>query len=140
MSGSKSPRRLARESVLQALYMQDVNPAPEALSFTEFIKHFGDLSEKEIDLRFVEGLYRGVLKELPAIDQSIQEKSRGWKIHRMSRIDRTILRLATFELLFSSETPKRVVINEALELAKSFGARESGPFINGILDSILRDL
>jgi N utilization substance protein B len=89
--------------------------------------------------KFAEGLVRGVMRERQAIDQLIQSSSRNWRLERMARVDRNVLRLATYELRYLPEIPKRVTLNEAIELAKRFGAEDSGAFINGILDRICQE-
>jgi len=89
--------------------------------------------------QYAELLVRGVIHHRDKIDQAISEASPRWRIDRMAWVDRNILRLGAFELLFrSEEVPKNVAINEALEVAKSFGTRDSVGFINGILDNLPR--
>jgi N utilization substance protein B len=85
---------------------------------------------------FAEELVAGVVANRDAIDNIIVDKSKNWTISRMARVDLNILRLAVFELLFLSEIPRNVTINEAIEVAKKFGTEESASFINGMLDEI----
>jgi N utilization substance protein B len=85
---------------------------------------------------FAEELVAGVVANRDAIDNIIVDKSKNWAISRMARVDLNILRLAVFELLFLSEIPRNVTINEAIEVAKKFGTEESASFINGMLDEI----
>lgn len=87
---------------------------------------------------FASELCQGVVEHRETIDEAIEGASEKWRVRRMSRVDRNILRIATFELLLCPETPAKVAINEALELAKQFGATESRQFINGVLDRISR--
>ncbi len=89
---------------------------------------------------FVERLVRGVFAHYGAIDDLIQRCSQNWKLARMNRVDRNILRMAAFELAFESDVPGRATLNEAIELAKRFGTEDSGKFVNGILDRIAQDL
>lgn len=89
---------------------------------------------------FVESLTRGVMAHLRAIDERIGESSKNWKVSRMNRVDRNILRLAAYELAFEPEVPTRATLNEAIELAKRYGTEDSGKFVNGILDRIAHDL
>lgn len=85
---------------------------------------------------FFERLANGVLSAREDIDRVIERYSSNWKVHRMACVDRNILRVAVYELLYCEDIPAKVSINEAIDIAKKFGASESGAFINGILDSI----
>jgi N utilization substance protein B len=126
-------RRKARECALQVLYQMDVSgaSAQDALAtFWSNFEHGADVAE------FATHLVRGVQEHLGAIDEIIQESSRNWKLDRMARVDRNILRMAVFELLHRPEIPKKVTLNEAIEIAKRFGSEDSSAFINGILDHI----
>ena len=89
---------------------------------------------------FVERLVNGVAGHLTAIDDLIGRYSLNWKVGRMARVDRNILRLAAYELAFESDVPSRATLNEAIEIAKRFGTDESGKFVNGILDRIAQEL
>lgn len=90
------------------------------------------------DLRqFASKLVQGVQEHLEEIDQLLMKMARNWRVDRMTTVDRNILRLAIYELLFCPEVPVKVSINEAIELGKRFGSAESPAFINGILDKIL---
>ncbi|MFN7131752.1 MAG: transcription antitermination factor NusB [Myxococcales bacterium] len=135
MSKGRQPgmRTRARERVLQALYQVDVSRA-DGLDALENA-WTSDEAPVEKDAReFSERLMRGVLDHREEIDKVIETHSHNWRLERMARVDRNILRLAVFELLHLRDVPKRVVINEAVELAKKFGTEESSAFINGILD------
>jgi N utilization substance protein B len=81
-------------------------------------------------------LVNGVLAAQPQIDVLIEKYSKNWKIQRMSRVDRNVMRIAVFEMLFCPDIPPKVSINEAIDVAKKFGTEESGAFINGIVDRI----
>jgi N utilization substance protein B len=87
----------------------------------------------------MEHLVNGVLDHCKEIDQLIERYSENWRLDRMNLIDRAILRIATFELLYCEEIPPRVTLNEAIELGKRFGSEDSGSFINGILDRIQKE-
>ena len=89
---------------------------------------------------FIERLVNGVAAHLTAIDDLIGRYSLNWKVGRMARVDRNILRLAAYELAFESDVPSRATLNEAIEIAKRFGTDESGKFVNGILDRIAQEL
>jgi N utilization substance protein B len=92
----------------------------------------GDAEARE----FAEGIVSGVMEHLESIDLLLEECSTNWKVVRMARVDRNILRLATFEIRYRDDIPARVTINEAVEIAKQYGEKDSGSFINGILDRI----
>ncbi len=98
------------------------------------------LSEDEGQWPFVERLVRGAMSHLNAIDDLVGRCSLNWKLSRMARVDRNILRLAAYELAFEPDVPGRATLNEAIELAKRYGTEDSGKFVNGILDRIAQDL
>lgn len=129
-------RTRAREVALQLLYESDRNPAaPEGRERT-----FVDTRLRGQTLRqFALDLVAGVRANREAIDQVIQQVAQNWTVGRMTPIDRSILRLATFEILHLPETPPKVAIDEAIELAKRFGTAESARFVNGLLDRIVTD-
>jgi N utilization substance protein B len=88
---------------------------------------------------YVKEVVRGVMQKLPALDAQISAVSKGWQVHRLGFVDRNILRLAIYEIVFMDEIPVRVAVNEAVELAKEFGDEESPKFINGLLGTVVRD-
>jgi len=90
--------------------------------------------------QFVEDIIRGVLTHLQQIDGLIQSYTEHWEIKRMNAVDRNVIRMALFEMLFRTDIPPIVSINEAVDIAKDFSSIESGKFVNGILDRALRDL
>jgi N utilization substance protein B len=129
--GQMGSRTKAREVALQALYQQDT--AGDS-GFEVLSGHFDPL---DVETRkFAEELVRGVVNERENIDGIIEKTSTNWKIERMARVDRNILRLAVFELMRLADVPVRVTLNEAIELGKKFGSEESSSFVNGILDKI----
>jgi N utilization substance protein B len=131
-------RRKAREVALQFLYQLDLqsetDPSAHATEFWE--RHPLDDDGRE----FADALVRGAMERQSAIDETIGRCTENWELDRMAVVDRNILRLAVYELGWREETPPKVVINEAIEIAKKFGTRESGRFINGILDRVHREL
>jgi N utilization substance protein B len=131
-------RRKARESALQALYEIDTAGQDPSEALGHLSESFGADDPKI--LGYAEGLVRGVMGNLEELDQVIQEHSPNWKLDRMARVDRNILRLAAFELRFREDVPLKVVLNEAIEVAKRFGAEGSASFINGVLDRLARAL
>ena len=127
-------RRKAREMALQAMYTMDL--------IGRWQSDFSDLLfEKEQWTSSVDPACRilaGVLEHRKGIDQTIEEHAEHWSVSRMNLIDRNLLRMAAYELLFCDDVPMKVSINEAIELAKNYGTRESARFLNGILDRIAR--
>jgi N utilization substance protein B len=138
-------RRRAREIALQVLYQLDVQGS--ALSDEQgialFWRNFGEHEEAEIDdasRSFCDRLVRGVRSHLGDLDALIGRSSRNWRIERMARVDRNLLRLAAYELKYEADVPAKVAINEAIEIAKRFGTAESPAFVNGILDRCLEEV
>ena len=132
-------RRKARICALQMLFQYDVaQPRVEDLT-SNYWDAFGD--EMGNDARdFSNNLALGAISRLDEIDGLIKRRAEHWRIQRMAVVDRNILRLAIYEFLYEEDTPKTVVINEALEIARRFSTFEATQFINGILDAIKRDL
>ncbi len=135
-----SNRHLARTIAMQSLYQwdflgQDDTKLPEVIAFNraEFAPEFDDGG-------FVQNLVDGVMKNRPAIDEIITHFAPDWPLETITIIDRNILRLGTYELKFSESVPSKVAINEAIELAKSFGGDASGRFVNGVLGAIYKDM
>lgn len=126
-------RRQAREAALQALFMCDFlsDWSQHAADFC--LEHFG--IPKNVR-PYSEQLCHGVLSELPTIDAKLTCASEHWSLNRMGRVDRSLLRLATYELMFLEEIPINVSINEAIEIAKRYGSEESPQFVNGVLDRV----
>ena len=152
-------RRRAREFALQMLYQLDVlSPSgdggdagahlSDAQAIALFWKNFAAAAEAEgaaaTDLGeiqpFAEKLVRGVREHLTELDAQIQSASKNWRLERMARVDRNLLRLALYELKFADDVPAKVAINEAIEIAKRFGTNESSAFVNGILDRCREEL
>lgn len=132
--GTKS-RRIAREVALNVLYQVDVAKIPpnEALEAA--------LENTELDLtaaEFMTQLVEGTLAHLNEIDDRLTELSVGWELQRQPAVDRNILRMAIFEIIYLENIPAGVSINEAVELAKKFSTEESGKFINGVLGALVR--
>ncbi|WP_319523157.1 transcription antitermination factor NusB [uncultured Desulfosarcina sp.] len=126
-------RRLSREKALQALFYMDMHCDPGEDPVGRFCECF---SQEQPTEPFFHRLVDGVRENRATIDAVIERFSSNWKISRMSCVDRNVLRIAVFELLFCTDIPPKVSINEAIDVGKRFGTEESGAFINGILDSI----
>lgn len=142
---SLGSRRKARALALQVLYAQDL--APVAGEGGDKLDHavatYGDRFELDVDpeaREFAQVLVRAASVDPAAVDAAITAASRNWRLERMARVDRNILRLAVGELQHVSDTPVKVVINEAVELAKRFGTAESPAFVNGVLDRVAHGL
>ena len=131
-------RRKAREYALQLLYQLDLHKCDPKSAMT----HFWEQQDEPIDggtHEFSETLVAGVWDKLGEIDDLIAKYSTNWKVSRMASVDKNILRLAIYELLYMNDVPFRVTLNEAVEIAKRFGTAESSAFVNGILDHVARE-
>lgn len=126
-------RRKARELAMQALFFMDMeqNDSDELIEI--FSRNFEIAGEVQ---PFFSKLVGGVKSNLAEIDSLIEKFSSNWKLYRMNGVDRNVMRIAVFELLFCKDIPKKVTINEAIDIGKKFGSIESGAFINGVIDSI----
>ena len=130
-------RRKSREFALQVLYQLNITKQDPNKTLAQFQDHFSGTEARD---DFMERLVLGVLEHCQEIDQLIEKYSENWRLDRMNIIDRAILRMATFELLFCEEIPPKATLNEAIELGKRFGSEDSGSFINGILDRIQNEV
>jgi len=126
-------RRHSREAAMSYLYQQELKVQSRTQRPLPFAQHFG-VSEAYVS--FFLKIVEGVEENKTSIDEYIEKAAEHWKLYRMSKIDLSILRMASFELIHTPETPHKVIIDEAVELAKEFGSQESGSFVNGILDKI----
>ncbi len=125
-------RHLAREAALQAMYACDFSNNWEIEKCVFCFEHF---SMTKAAREYALEICAEIIKNLKEIDQAIETTSKNWSLSRMSRVDRNILRLSTYELLYT-ETPINIIINEAIEIAKDFSANDSPKFVNGLLDKI----
>jgi N utilization substance protein B len=155
-------RREARERAVQFLFQHDLN-APDNLdealdrfwesqSATAIVQDKGGATwgekvelppatTEEVTTRlFADKLIRGVLENRTSLDERIQQHAENWDLHRMAVVDRNVLRLAIYEMLFRDDIPPIVSINEAVDVAKKFSTKDSGKFVNGILDKIKNEL
>jgi transcription antitermination protein NusB len=130
-------RTKARERALQALYQIDVAAEGIDDALGRFWKSFEPV-EREV-MTLAEAIVRGVAKHRRAIDDTIERVSLHWRLDRMAKVDRNVLRLAVYELL-ETDVPVKVVINEAIELGKKYGSESSGAFVNGVLDKVAAGL
>jgi N utilization substance protein B len=155
-------RREARERTVQFLFQHDLNPP---VNMDEALDHFWEsqrapaiaeekgpatwgqktelppvTAEESATRLFADKLIRGVIENRDAVDVKIKEHAANWDLHRMAVVDRNILRLAIYEMLYRDDIPPVVSINEAVDIAKKFSTEDSGKFVNGILDKIKGEL
>src|SRR5271165_5321535 len=129
-------RSRGREVALQVLYQIEQNPGVPVTEIHQFIDR-RTLGEQKL-AEFTAGLIAGVREHQPRIDAMIKEVAENWRLDRMAAIDRNILRLGAYEMLYCPDVPAKVAINEALELAKRYSTAQSSRFVNGILDRVLQ--
>lgn len=143
-------RRIAREVAMQVLFQWEAqgnlsrkNEAGSPIKLVDieyflgqFLHNFYVKDKSKIDIRFIAQLLYGTLNAIQQIDEMIDKVSAKWKLSRMDAIDRAILRLSCFELIIQKELSMRIIINEAVEIAKRYSNEQSPSFINGILDAI----
>jgi N utilization substance protein B len=131
-------REAGREAALQMLFAFEAGGAGSA---EQVIGSFWRLTPGDPEGRsFADETVRGVVSDLASVDKAIQAASTNWRLSRMARVDRNVLRLGTWELMHRDDVPRAVALDEAVELAKRFGSEDSGAFVNGVLDRIAEDL
>jgi transcription antitermination protein NusB len=155
-------RRTAREMAIQMLYQSDLGGSalPHIIATFDLAEYLAreaagprkkgpltaeereeiDRARKRVDeaFEYAQTLVRGALDNQEKIDDLIRSQADNWRLERMPAVDRNILRLAIYEMMFEKDTPKLVVLDEAIELAKKFGSEQSGRFVNGLLDGLLK--
>jgi N utilization substance protein B len=129
-------RRKSRELALRMLYQLETNSSNPELALENYCNIF-PYQQDVVD--YAESLMLGVKKDKEIIDTYIQDASEHWKINRIAFVDKNILRIGIYEMLFSEDVPPKVAIDEAIELAKKYGNEDSGNFINGVLDRVFKD-
>ena len=132
-------RRQAREWAVQFLFQTEFNPGDLDSALNDF---WNDEEKKpqERDRTYVNEVVRGVLEKQREIDRTISKYTDNWDVDRLGVLDRTVLRVAVYEMLFRNDIPPVVSINEAVEIAKAYSGKESGRFVNGVLDRIQKEL
>ena len=156
MSATQGKRHRAREMAIQMLYQLDMGQSPlphvfghfdpvpfedsddEAASGDEVTSAEEEPLARSSSFAYARTLVEGTVTHGEEIDELIRKQAVNWRLERMSAVDRNILRLAIYELLYESDVPKVVIIDEAIELAKRFGAEDSSRFVNGLLDGLLK--
>ncbi len=127
-------RTQAREHVLKILYQAEMTRRSIDLTSQQF---WGEMDPIDANIQsFAQRLSSGIEGKIQEIDEKISQYAANWQIKRMAVIDRNVLRIGVYELLYTQDIPPKVTINEAVELAKKYGDMESGKFVNGILDKI----
>ncbi|HEY4157366.1 MAG TPA: transcription antitermination factor NusB [Polyangiaceae bacterium] len=131
-------RTQAREAALQMLYAVEASGLDVSRAIADF---WAELPAEDADGRsYADELVRGVLSELEKTDEEIKKASQNWRLERMTRVDRNVLRIGTWELLWRRDVPRAVILDEAVEIAKRFGTEESGAFVNGVLDRVAENV
>ena len=130
-------RRKSREFALQVLYQLNITKEDANKALAQFQENFSPQEEAD---EFLKRLVLGVLEHGRELDRLIEQYLENWRLDRINMIDRNILRMALFELLYCEEIPPKVTINEAIDLGKRYGSEDSGSFINGILDRIQNEV
>ncbi|MFY9461575.1 MAG: transcription antitermination factor NusB [Candidatus Sungiibacteriota bacterium] len=135
-------RHLARSIAMQTLYEWDFNNQDDGKLEAIMNKNIAEFGPGLEDTEFVKNLVNGVIKHRKEIDAIIEKAAPEWPIHQIAAVDRNVLRLGLYELLFGKrdEVPPKVAINESIELAKSFGGESSGRFVNGVLGTVYREI
>jgi N utilization substance protein B len=129
-------RRKAREHALQILFQLDIKKEKPS---SVVLKHYWAEYEPDDEIKaFAEEIVKGAYKHLSEINKLIHRCAKNWTLDRMAVVDRNVLRMAVYEILYRKDIPTSVTINEAIEIAKRYGTEESGSFVNGILDSVAR--
>ena len=131
-------RHSGREAALQMLFQLEASGVSPDQAIMLFWRTFEDADPE--GKAYADACVRGVADHLDSIDKRVTAASQNWRLERMSRVDRNLLRLGTWELLYRSDVPRAVILDEAVELAKSFGTDESSGFVNGVLDRIATDV
>jgi N utilization substance protein B len=133
-------RRKGREAALRILYFMDVSGASDRQAIKHYWGHLVEAPEPSEERDFANHIVRVYAEHREEVDGLIRSSSHHWRLERMPIVDRNVLRVAIVELQHMTDIPKRVTLNEAVELAKRFGSEGSGSFVNGVLDRIATEL
>jgi N utilization substance protein B len=129
-------RRKAREYALQLLFQLDIRKEKPSATV---LKHFWTEYDADQEVRaFAEEIVKGTFRHVTKINNVIHQCAKNWSLDRMAVVDRNVLRMAVYEILYRIDIPSSVTINEAIEIAKKYGTDDSGAFVNGILDGVAR--
>ena len=135
-----SNRHLARTIAMQSLFLWDFNGKNEVDTGKITKKVFSNFAPSFNDHGFVKNVIKGVTKNISEIDKYITKYATEWPLDQITIVDRNILRIGVYELVFDDDIPAKVAINEAIEIAKAYGSESSGKFVNGVLDAIYKDI
>ncbi|OOB75396.1 N utilization substance protein B [Clostridium haemolyticum] len=130
-------RRKSREIVMKLLFEMSINKE-ELKEIIHNFKENTDTSLKDVDFEYINKIIQGVQDNIETIDSKIEENLTKWKLNRLSKIDLTILRISTYEIIFVEDIPEKVAVNEGIELAKKYSAENSPAFINGVLGNMMK--
>lgn len=140
-------RRLAREIAVQSLYHMEMNEVEAQEAVRMLIAEATGENESEVEIKnvdqaeeFVLELVNGTWSRKEEIDRVLSDYLKGWQISRLSKVDRQVLRLAVYEMVYRDDVPGKVAVNEAIEVAKHFGTGESGKFVNGVLGKMVHEI
>jgi len=139
-------RRLARELAVQIMYHMEMNEVKAEEAVDMLLQEAAEDNEADVVVKdeaalrqYVLDMVAGTWEQRSAIDALLSDYLKGWQVSRLSRVDRQILRLAAYEMIFREDIPAKVAVNEAIELSKHFGTEESGKFVNGVLGRMIQD-
>lgn len=130
-------RRKSREIAMKLLFEKTINKG----EYEEVVKNFKENTEidlSDVDFEYIETTIKGIENNIESVDKKIQDNLKKWKLNRLSKIDLSILRLSTYEILFIDEIPDKVAVNEGIELAKKYSDNNSPAFINGVLANMIK--
>ncbi|MCY6370315.1 transcription antitermination factor NusB [Clostridium ganghwense] len=130
-------RRKSREIAMKLLFEMTINKG----EYEEILKNFKENTEIElndVDFDYIQTVVKGINENIKTIDQKIEENLKKWTLNRLSKVDLSILRMSTFEILFMEEIPNKVAVNEGIELAKKYSDDNSPSFINGVLGNMIK--
>ncbi|KEI16895.1 antitermination protein NusB [Clostridium novyi B str. ATCC 27606] len=130
-------RRKSREIAMKLLFEMSINKE-ELKEIIHNFKENTDTSLKDVDFEYINKIIQGEQDNIETIDSKIEENLTKWKLNRLSKIDLTILRISTYEIIFVEDIPEKVAVNEGIELAKKYSAENSPAFINGVLGNMMK--
>lgn len=140
-------RRLARQLAVQCLYQIEMNQVTAGEALDVVLQEAKEENESGVVLedepalrRYAEQLVNGVLARKEALDSVLAGYLKGWRMERLSRVDRQVMRIAVYEMFHRDDVPPKAAVNEAIEVAKHFGMEESGKFVNGVLGQLIREI
>ena len=131
-------RREQREQIFKLLFRVEFNAVEDMPEQLQLFFEEAERPASDADRQYITGKYERIMEKLPEIDRMLNEKAEKWTTARMGKVELTILRLAVYEILYDADVPDSVAINEAVELAKRFGGRDSAAFVNGVLAKMVK--